>query len=264
MIHHSAPVPYYQFDNLQKFSDRVIHFVTTRNSLGSNNFTIAINDHYPTAEVVANRMALANQFGFEVESLVLTEQVHGSCIAQVSPAERGRGALDRQTELPSCDGTITHHPDICLVAKAADCVPLLMYDPDNNVVASIHAGWRGTIAHIAEKAVVAFVSLYGSKPANLVAGIGPSIGPCCLEVGDEVVAMVQEAFGTTKGLILKSDKYTNPVFDIWEANLSQLTKAGLQPQNIEVARICSRCNNKTFFSARCGDEGRFGAFIMLR
>jgi YfiH family protein len=159
----------------------------------------------------------------------------------------------------------THHSNICLVAQAADCVPILFYDPVRRVIAAAHAGWRGTAAKIAAAVVGSFREHYDSDPRDILVGIGPSIGPCCYEVGLEVAQQVMTAFPDSLQAVLRpssaSGKY---IFNLWEANCQTLLSAGVSPQNMEVAEICTRCNNQQFFSARAGDHGRFGAFIMLR
>lgn len=259
-----APAPFYQFENLMKFSDRVLHFISTRNYLNRNDFTVGMNEFRPPETVVENRKIISHQFGFEVDSLVFAEQIHGNVVEYIDQSKRGRGVYEKADALQECDGMITHHSNICLVAQAADCVPILFYDPEKNVIACAHSGWRGTIAQIAKKAVEMFVASYASNPANIVVGVGPSIGPCCLEVGPEVVEMVEESFGTTKGLILPNAKFKNPVFDIWAAVHQTLVNSGVNPQNIEMAQMCSKCNNNILFSSRAGDRGRYGGFIMLK
>lgn len=259
-----APAPYYQFENLAKFSNKVLHFISTRNYLDRNDFTIGMNEFRPPDIVIENRSIIAHQFGFNVDSLVFAEQIHGNVVEYIDPSKRGRGVFAKADALQECDGMITHHSNICIVAQAADCVPILFYDPKKNVVACAHSGWRGTIAQIAKKAIEMFVSNYQSNPQDIVVGVGPSIGPCCLEVGPEVVEMVANSFGSTEGLIYSNAKFKNPVFDIWAAVHRTLVDSGIKPENIEMAQMCSKCNNSILFSSRAGDRGRYGGFIMLK
>jgi len=264
MIYVDAPTPYYQFENLSKFSDRITHFISTRNHNGSNRFTIGMNEYLDEAGVNVNREILAAQFNFKPDSYVFAEQVHGKIVEFISPEKRGLGAFNRASSLPCSDAMITHHSNICIVAQAADCVPILFYDPNKNVIASAHAGWKGTVAKIAGEVIKSYKSLYNSNPQDIIVGIGPSIGPCCYEVGHEVAEQAKESFINTDKLLIQNPKYTKPVLNLWEANISALIEQGVKPENIEVAKVCTKCNNSEFFSARAGDRGRFGGFIMLK
>lgn len=263
MILIGKQVPYYQFKNLNQFSSRITHFISTRNFNGSNQFTIGLNGAVENSEVLKNRKQLARQLSIPPDAYVFASQVHGKGVAIVSSADRGKGAFDRASYLPGVDAMVTNQPEICIVAQAADCVPILFYDPVKNVVASAHAGWKGTVAKISGEVIKAFKKCYSSKPEDIIVGIGPSIGPCCYEVGCEVVNQVKETFGNIDGIILQSTKSAKPAFDLWETNYRILIEGGVKPQNIEVAKICTKCNNSEFFSARAGDQGRFGGFIML-
>ena len=118
------------------------------------------------------------------------------------------------------------------------------------------------VQNIAANGVARMVEL-GSNPKNIVAGIGPSNGPCCYEVGADVEEAVFAHFGTLEGLLVEG-KGVRRHLDQWEANRRQLVSAGLKPENIEVARVCSQCNHHEFFSARMKHTGRFAAGIMLK
>lgn len=264
MILNQAPTPYYRFSNLAQYSHRIEHFITTRSYMNSNDFTIGMNEFRPPEVVVKNRTIVANQFDFRPEQMVFAEQIHGNYMEYIDPSKRGRGVFSKESALQNCDGMFTHHSNICLVAQAADCVPILFYDTVQNAIACAHSGWRGTIAKIGQKAVEALICNYGSNPDNIVVGVGPSIGPCCLEVGPEVAEMVEQAFGSNNKLIRRVEKYANPIFDIWAAVHQTLIESGIEPQNIEMAMMCSKCNNQILFSSRAGDRGRYGAFIMLK
>lgn len=264
MILVNAPTPFYQFENLRKFSDRVTHFISTRNYNNDSRFTIGMNEYLSEKGVIANRQILANQFNFAPNNYVFAEQVHGNIVEFINSQKRGMGAFSKSTALPHSDAMITHLPDICLVAQAADCVPILFYDPVNNAIASAHAGWKGTVLKIAGEVVKSFQKIYNSKPNDIIVGIGPSIGPCCYEVGDEVVERVKESFQNIDKLVISNPKFSKSVFNLWEANFETLVEAGINPKNIEVANMCTKCNNTEFFSARAGDRGRFGGFIMIK
>lgn len=267
-IDQSKPIPLYHFDNLKQFDNQIVHFVTTRNesvpTSSKNYFTIGLNGAIDNRIVLNNRKLLAAQVGIANDSYVFAVQVHGNRVAVVNDEDRGKGAFERSEYLSDIDAMVTNRKDICIVTQAADCVPILFFDPVKKVIGAAHAGWKGTVAKIPAEVVKALVTEYGSNPKDIVVGIGPSIGSCCYEVGDEVVALVRNSFDTTEGLILANKKFIKPVFDLWQANYRTLIEAGIEPENIEIANMCTKCNNDIFFSARFGDKGRFGAGIMIK
>jgi len=264
----SDTIPYAQFDGLKVFQDKIQHFITTRNHQlppsASNSFTIGLNGEIDNETVLLNRKLFAEQIGFSNASYVFAVQVHGKSVAVVKKEDKGKGAFDRESYLCGIDAMVTNFPGICLITQAADCVPILFYDPRKKAIGAAHAGWKGTIEKIAAEVVSKMKSEYGSKPSDLIVGIGPSIGPCCYEVGGEVVQLVSETFGTTELLIVHKDNDDTPIFDLWETNKRILLEAGVLPKNIEISRLCTKCQNSFFFSARAGDKGRFGAGIMLK
>ena len=148
---------------------------------------------------------------------------------------------------------------------AADCVPVLMYDPRMRVIAAVHAGWRGTVGRIAAKTVERMREKFGCDPRDMLVGIGPSIGPCCFEVGEEVVEAALEGLGDLKGLVETGKHPGKYQLNLWEANCRQLRQVGVEDARIEVAGICTVCHHDQFFSYRGdrGNTGRFGAGIML-
>jgi YfiH family protein len=145
-------------------------------------------------------------------------------------------------------------------------VPILLYDPVLHISAAIHAGWRGTVHSVTANTIHALSDNFGCKPENLVAGIGPSIGPCCYEVGTDVEQAVLEKWITPEGFLVKSIIKEKPSFDLWYANRYELLRLGLKPENIETAGICTKCNSGAYFSSRAGNgiTGRFCAGIMLK
>jgi len=267
-IDEDKAIPLYHFDNFNKFESQIVHFVSTRNhswpSSTKNNFTIGLNGVIENEKVLLNRKELAEQLGISPATFVFASQVHGIRVAIVKDEDRGKGAFDRASYLCDVDAMVTNCRGICLVTQAADCVPILFYDPIKKVIGAVHAGWKGTVAKIPSEMVRVFISEYGSNPSDIIVGIGPSIGSCCYEIGSEVVELVKEAFGSCDGLILENDKFTKPVFDLWEANRRTLIDSGIIPENIELAGLCTKCNSNSFFSARAGDKGRFGAGIMIK
>lgn len=165
--------------------------------------------------------------------------------------------------IAQADGMVTEREDTPLVMRFADCVPVLMYDPEQRVIGMAHAGWRGTVQGAARSVIDTMVRQFGSRPASIVAGIGPSIGPECYQVGQEVVDAVQRYFGSTAGLIRIDAQDDSAYLNLWAANTLDLQRAGVE--QIEVAEICTASNVHEFFSHRAenGKTGRFAAVMTL-
>ena len=152
--------------------------------------------------------------------------------------------------------------DFCLCVSTADCVPVLLYDKEKQVIAAVHAGWRGTVGRIVEKTIEVMRIQYGTEGKDLVACIGPSISLESFEVGDEVYAAFEEAGFDMARIARRYEKWH---LDLWEANRMQLLANGVLPEHIEVAGICTFQCYEDFFSARrLGiKSGRILSGIML-
>src|SRR5215204_2986101 len=185
---------------------------------------------------------LAAAGGVLRESLAAVHQVHGAAVIDVRPGEARKR--------PRADGLVSGDPSLMLSVRVADCAALLIADSRRGAVAAVHAGWRGTAAGIAAAAVAQLRKLHGSDPRDLVAALGPSIGPCCYTVGEELIdAFRSEAqddanpdrwFRQGKGLQL----------DLWTANRDQLEAAGVPAAAIYVSGLCTACHPKWFYSYR--------------
>lgn len=160
------------------------------------------------------------------------------------------------------DTILTDQPNVTLFMRFADCVPILLHDPQRGVVGLVHAGWLGTVRAAVRTAVEAMASHYGSHPADVLAAIGPSIGPDHYEVGPDVAMQVTQAFGAD-GIGLLENQNGSVHFDLWAANHLLLERAGVR--NIDVSRLCTACNVGDWYSHRAekGRTGRFGALIGL-
>ncbi len=200
--------------------------------------------------VLKNRQMLANEIG--TKSVIFPNQVHGN---KVQIWEDGQ-------ELQDTDGIITAEPNLCIGVLTADCVPIVLYDPDKHISAVLHAGWRGTVGNIGKKAVDLMVSRFKSKPKNILAGIGPSISARNYEVGNEVITAVDELLGPGVPVISNRGNGKGHL-DLWLLNKILLMQSGLKQDHIEVMGTCT-FENKSFFSARRDgiNTGRFATFIM--
>lgn len=184
-------------------------------------------------------------------------QVHGIDTLIVNGPVRGRRWLAQ------ADAIVTDRPDTPLTMRFADCTPILFYDPVQGAIGMAHAGWRGTVRGMAARTVETMRQAYGSRPADIQAAIGPSIGPTRYQVGEEVVAAVLEYYGTTDGLIRRDPADGTAYLNLWAANRLDLERAGVE--QIEVAGICTAERTDEFFSHRAehGRTGRFGAVLTL-
>jgi polyphenol oxidase len=245
----------WQFDILSRYPS-IGHFVTDRRTLPEGEeFTLSFSSHADKDFIRKNRAALATAIGLPSEALVFPSQVHKTRIVNVT-----RETL--KEELMETDALITAEPDICVAVMSADCVPILLYDTQHDVVAAVHSGWRGTVAKILTLTLEEMRSRFGTKGSHIVAGIGPSVSQESYEVGGEVVEAVRNSFKDKDLMITKPNDKAN--LDLWKANRIQLLEFGVTEKNIEVSDLCSVKNNAHFFSARKGDAGRFAAGIYLK
>lgn len=211
--------------------------------------------------VEGNRSILVRQFGTDLDRLVTVNQVHGDDILVIDEPNPGFSHFLKV----DCDGIITNQPGIMIGICVADCIPVLLLDPVRHVAAALHAGWKGTAAGITKKGVEALVKLFDTDSRNILAAVGPGIGPCCYEVDTKVTeAFAKSGQDITEFAADKGDgKFT---LDLSEANYRQLIRAGIPAANIEVEKLCVSCNRDLFFSYRRdgGDTGRQMGFIMLK
>jgi YfiH family protein len=156
---------------------------------------------------------------------------------------------------------MTDRPGIGLFLSFADCVPILVYDPTRHVVGLAHAGWRGTVAEVGRRLVESMGFTYGCRPVDMRAAIGPSIGSCCYEVGEDVAREFQSRWSGSA----VTDRSSWRV-DLWDANRRQLLEAGLPEANVFVTEVCTACRVDRFYSHRrqAGKAGRFATLTMLR
>lgn len=211
---------------------------------------LPLADHFFTAAPLMLRDdpaewdALARRAGVARGSLCLLNQVHGADVVLADPA-----AGDTR---PTADGILSADPALALVVRVADCAPLLVADARRGVVAAVHAGWRSTMQSIGPAAVARLGRDFGSRPADLVVAIGPSLGRCCGEMGDEVVEGFRAA-GHASGMVERwfvREPGRRPYFDLWQANRDQLEAAGVPSDAIHVAGLCTRTHPDVFHSYR--------------
>jgi YfiH family protein len=240
----------FQFEHLSRIPG-VEHAISTRSGGVSEGRCESLNVSYSVgdqpANVDENVRRLAEAVGSRPDDLFSAYQVHGNAVTLVEPGTEPR---------PRCDVLITRSPRRTLMLRYADCTPVLLVDPKQRAVAAVHAGWRGSAVRAAGAAVQALQAAFGTNPSDLVAGIGPAIGPCCYQVGRDVVDAFQD-----RPALLAHGK-----LDLWEANRLALVEAGVPAEHIEVAGLCTQCQADRFFSHRANGgqpAGRFAAVLKL-
>ncbi len=248
---------YYQFETLagQRGIDHAIFTRLGGHSappFASLNVGATVGDD--PAAVLKNRGLVFAEMGVAPDEVVTCYQVHSAAVAPVGLRHGGQ-------VIPATDGLMAAEP-VALFLRFADCVPIVLYDPVRHAAALVHAGWRGTAARIAAAGVARMAEQYGSRPGDILACIGPSIGPCCYRVGDDFVQAMTALWPEARAYIATRDGALHA--DLWEMNRRQLLDAGVA--NVEVARICTACRHDEFFSHRAdgGRTGRFAALVRLR
>lgn len=234
---------YAQFEHLRGATGLAHAF-----SMRPDDVSVRLDDR--TAQRDDRRRRMASDFGFDESSLCACVQIH----------QTGLVAIDEEREfgrIEATDALITDLPRVPLMCFSADCPLILAFDPIRRAVGVVHASWRCTVAGATRRLIEAMVRRYGCQPADMSAGIGPSAGPCCYEVKQDVFDAAAELPGRER-LFPKRDG--RMYFDLWEANRAQLQAAGIPQANIETAAICTMCHGGLFYSFRhegagCGHFG---------
>jgi len=249
---------FYRFEHLKKHPS-VLHLVSTKSSLYSYMFSLALHTGEDEKSIIQNRNILAEQLESSTPlHFIVAKQTHSDNISIISKQNtKGWEHLDDAIE--NCDALITNVPHVVLSILTADCVPVLLYDTKRDVIAAIHAGWKGTQQEIVRKTLEEMQKTFTLNPEDILAGIAPSIGKCCYEVGEDVA---KHFFDTPKGFRKVKDKY---MLDLPYLNKKQLLDFGVKEENIEMSNICTACHNEKFFSYRKekGCSGRFMSMIGL-
>jgi YfiH family protein len=260
----------------------LIHAFSTRSGgvsplVNEEVLNLGLTDWDSRENVQENRRRFQIAAGAPDLPLVTLKQFHSDVIHffDHAPADPCRG-----------DASTTSHSGLLLAVQTADCVPILLVDPKKRTIAAIHAGWRGTLARIAAKTIGKMQMHFATKPADLLAAVGPAIGPCCYEVGTDVAAQFLSQFPDAPDYFeeFRTGEEPNPIqwlnmmppghqpppkgvlLDLRKANRSQLLAAGLRPQNIYVSDLCTACHPALLFSYRKqgSTSGRLMSVIGMR
>jgi YfiH family protein len=252
-------VRYYEFDLLAGVG--VVQAVFTRRGGASPEPWAGLNVGGTVGDdpqrVAENRQRAFWAVDRNPDSLYDVWQVHGREVV------RADAPRPLHTPHRKADAILTDRPEVSLFMRFADCTPVLLVDPVQRVVGLAHAGWKGTVQRVAAAAVEAMGAAYGTRPENVLAAIGPSIGAHHYPVGPEVVAEARAAFGADASGLLETHNGSTH-FDLWAANRLALEGAGVR--EIEVAGLCTACGLDDWYShrAEAGRTGRFGALIALQ
>ena len=250
---------FFTFSHFKK-SPSLLHAVTTKQHDHPFSFSLALHTGDPIETIVSNRNKLSGILN-ENEPLhfIVANQTHSDNIKLITKKET-KGWQSLSDAIEDCDALITDLKGVVLNVLTADCVPVLLYDPKKEVVAAIHAGWKGTKAQIVAKTVQKMQEVYGCDPKEIIAGVAPSIGSCCYEVGKEVA---EHFFDMPESYTVKGEKY---MLDLPYINKMQLIKAGIPQENIEMSDTCTSCDVERFFSYRKeqGCSGRFMSMIGIK
>ncbi len=214
------------------------------------NAAVGIGD--ADAHVQRNRQWIASCLGNG--PLLFMRQVHGDRVVCIDCEQPQKLARYLKTA-PSADAMVTNAIRVNMVVQTADCQPILFFDPVGRVAAAAHAGWRGGVANIAAKTVAAMACAFGSRPSDLLAAVGPSLGPCCAEFVNYRQELPRKFWNY---------RQQGVYFDFWAITRDQLLESGLRAEHIHISRICTRCREQSFFSCRRrAVTGRFASVIGL-
>lgn len=256
----SNNLSYYRFSGW----DNINHGIFTRHGgvspapFNSLNLGGTVGDD--VANVRQNHDMMYDALNVDPNKTVTVWMVHG---ADVVIADR---PVYNRRWLALADAMMTDKPEVALVMRYADCVPVLAHDPTRGVIGIAHAGWQGTARGMAANLIKAMVQAYGCKPSDIQAGIGPCIGPDRYQVGEEVVEAVYKHFGTLNGdtpLIKRDPNDGTAYLNLWEANRRDLQNVGVE--QIEIMGLCTATNTDDWYSHRAekGKTGRFGVVMSL-
>jgi len=255
------------FGNLRYFTfesfpnEKINHGIFTRSggiSPGSfSSLNVGESSGDSREHVIENRIRIFQVFNQSIDSIFDVWQIHSDQV-KFTRLPRKSGSKHEQA-----DAILTDSNDVSLFMQFADCVPILIYDPKNNIIGIVHAGWQGTVKRIVQNAVKYLIDTFSSDPELILAGIGPSIGPDHYEVGKNVIIEVDNQLKDIRSdvLITKNGK---TYFDLWKSNQLLLIQSGVK--KIEVAGICTACNLDDWYSYRLEGQksGRFGVFMSLK
>ena len=259
-------VPFLVFNEFVKIP-WLIHGLSTRDGGISTGYRSSMNLGFGNGDdpdkVKANYKTIGEAIGFTPDEIILPHQIHSSKVISVTKEDRGYG-VTRPFKYEA-DGCVTDNPRVILAVNYADCVPLFFVDPIHRAIGTAHSGWKGTVAKIGEKTIRKMQECFGSKPSELLAGIGPSICQDCYEVSEDVIEQIRQGSPPDVWPFLyrpgkQEGKYQ---LNLWETNRRILLEAGVEPGHILCANLCTCCHPRMLFSHRYtgGKRGTMAGFL---
>lgn len=270
-VFHYGRTPYITFKSFDGL-DFVRHGFSTRLGGVSGGIYESMNLCFTRGDkpesVSRNFELIGVALGIAPEDMVYAKQTHGVGIMEAGDMHRGMGVV-RPRDYDEVDGLVTDVPGIALVTTYADCVPVFLADPVCRAIGFVHSGWRGTVRNIASAAINKLEKLYGSKPENIKAFIGPSICKSCYEVGEDVAEQFAKSYGSAAfidGILKPIEPFKGKfLLNLHAANKINLLNAGVLEENIGITDICTCCNPRLLFSHRAskGERGGLCGFLQI-
>ena len=255
------------YDLLDTYKE-IAHFCTDRKggvSVGNYaSFNLSPFSGDNPENVNKNKEILCKQLGIDAEKLIIPYQTHGTKTLEIDDSFFKFSQHEKTQALIGIDALFTHQPDMCIAVTTADCVPLLFFDPQKQVIAVAHAGWRGTCSRIAEKTVHNLINKFNCNPIDIRVVVGPSISSEVYEVGKDVIDNFSNAgFDISQIVEVRNKSF---FLDLWKANQQSLQNTGILSEHIEISGICTYTHHDRFFSARrLGiKSGRMTSGIMIK
>ena len=267
--HYEGNIRYLTFPSFDELGF-VRDIFTTREGGVSTGYHASMNLSFTNGDdpeaVEENYRLIAPVVGVSLDHIVRTQQTHTTNVVRVTPDMIHEDGQLHKPDYTDVDGLITDIPGVALATFYADCVPLYFADPIKRVIGLSHAGWRGTVAGMANATVKAMQDEFGCDPGDIYAAIGPSICADHYEVSQAVATQFERAFGDDIRLVMvpgrEDGKYQ---LDLWESNRIMMERSGIRHDHIEVAGICTYCNSDWLFSHRESDgkRGNMAAFLVI-
>lgn len=230
----------------------LLHFCTTRHggvssgNYGTFNISPFSGDNAENQQ--ANLGLLATELQISTQQILFPYQTHSDNVRIINSDFLQLSDLNKKAYLDGVDALITNLSQVCIGVTTADCVPVLIFDKVNKVIAVAHAGWRGTCSRIVEKTLQQMTITFGTHPKDVFASIGVSISPEVYNVGRELVEEFEKANFPVKEIF--NSRENQHFLDLWNANKWLLMQTGVPENQIEIAGICSFSNSNDYFSAR--------------
>lgn len=263
-IHQEQGVTFLRYKMLSKIGF-IHHAFSTKLGEGSSshypmNLSFEHDDHDAVTE---NYRLFCRAAGFDYRTLVGSSQDHHTFVRVVTSADRGIN-IYRAKDIESVDALVTIEPGVTLCTYYADCTPIFFVDTATHAIGLAHAGWRGTVARIAERVIDTMQERFGTDPSDLVCAIGPNINKCCYEV-DQPVADEFYALGLDNSVIVYPKDDGKYMIDMLECNRQILVRRGVPAERITISDLCTKCRSDLLWSHRAtaGKRGTMAAFLCI-